>query len=107
MARWHGRVGYITTVETEPGIWEAKPVERTYSGDILSTSSRWSSSNQVNDNLNVSNRISILADSFAYQNFSKIKYVEFMDELWCVTNTEVQHPRLILTVGGVYNDKQT
>ena len=49
------------------------------------------------------NKISILADPFAYQNFSNIKYVEYMDALWNVESIEVQQPRLILNVGGVYN----
>jgi hypothetical protein len=30
-------------------------------------------------------------------------YVEFMGTKWKITNVEVQYPRLILSVGGVYN----
>lgn len=103
MAKWYGKVGYIVTRETEPGIWEPAVTERNYFGDLLSNVSKWSTSSKVNDDLNVANRISIVADPFAYENFSSIKYIEYMNALWEVSSAEVQYPRIILTVGGVYN----
>jgi len=103
MAKWYGKVGYVVDEETSPGIWKQIPEERTYFGDLLSGMSKWSSSGKVNDDLNVANKISIMADQFAYQNFSAIKYVEFMGSLWDVTTVEPQFPRIILTVGGLYN----
>lgn len=107
MAKWYGRVGYVETVETGPGIWEPSVTERHYFGDLLKYVSKWSTNtNSVNDNLNVANQISIVADPYAYQHFSSIKYVEFMDTMWLVTSSELQHPRIILTVGGVYNGPQ-
>lgn len=106
MAKWYGKVGYVTTVETDPGIYEQKVTERPYSGDLLRNISKWVPSDSVNDNLDISNQISIVADPFAYQNFSSIKYVEFMNAVWEVSSIEVQYPRLILTVGGVYNGER-
>ena len=107
MAKWYGIVGYVITTETEPGVWEPVVTERPYSGDLLKNISKWAvSSNSTNDDLNVSNQISIVADPFAYQNFSSIKYVEFMDTMWEVTSAEEQYPRLILSVGGVYNGER-
>jgi hypothetical protein len=107
MAKWYGRVGYVTTVETEPGIYEPEATERTYYGDLLKNVSKWApSTTSINDNLNVANQISIVADPYAYQHFSSIKYVEFMDAMWEVTSAEPQYPRIILTVGGVYNGPQ-
>ena len=107
MAKWYGRVGYVTTVETEPGIWEPEVTERQYYGDLLRNVSKWTANaNSVNDNLNVANQISIVVDPYAYQHFSSIKYVEFMDAMWDVTSVEAQQPRLILTVGGVYDGPQ-
>ena len=103
MAKWHGKVGYIITEEITLGEWVPQATERLYFGDVLRTTSRWSTSNKVNDDLNVTNQISIVADPFAYQNFQTIKYVEFMGALWDVTSVEIQHPRLILQVGGAYN----
>lgn len=106
MAKWYGKVGYMTTENTRPGVWEPKVVERPYSGDVLSNMVKRSETNKVNDDLNVANRISIVADPFAYENFSALKYVEFMGALWEVSTAEVQYPRIILTVGGVYNGKR-
>ena len=107
MAKWYGRVGYVKTVETEPGIWEPEVKERPYYGDLLKNVSKWATNtNSVNDNLNIANQISIVADPYAYQHFSSIKYVEFMGAMWDVTSVEPQYPRLILTVGGVYDGPQ-
>lgn len=106
MAKWYGKVGYITTVETEPGVYEPIATERPYYGDLLKNISKWVTSDGVNDNLNLTPQISIVADPFAYQNFSSIKYVEFMDTVWEVSSAEVQYPRLILSIGGVYNGER-
>lgn len=107
MAKWYGRVGYVETVEIEPGVWEPKVTERPYFGDLLKNVSKWvANTNSVNDNLNVANQISIVADPYAYQHFSSVKYVEFMDAMWDVTSVEPQYPRLILSIGGVYDGPQ-
>ena len=103
MAKWFGKVGYVTTEEKIPGVYTQVPEERRYYGEILTNTSKWSASNKINDDLTVSNRISIIADPFAYQKFRYIKYVEFMDTFWEVTNAEVQYPRIILSLGGAYN----
>lgn len=104
MAKWYGTVGYIETKETTPGVWKPEVTERKYFGDVLRNSSRWTAStDSTNDDLNINNQISIVADPFAYRNFHMIKYVEFMGAKWKVTSVDVQRPRLILTIGGVYN----
>ena len=61
----------------------------------------------INDNLNISNEFSIIADPFAYENFQNMRYIVFMGAKWKITSVEVQYPRLILTVGGVYNEQTT
>lgn len=107
MAKWYGVVGYAETVETEPGIWKDVITERKYSGDVNRNTNRWyGSSDSTNDNLSISNQLSILADPYAYQNFHSIKYAEFMGSNWKVTSVETRYPRLILTLGGVYNGEQ-
>lgn len=102
MAKWFGKVGYSITEETEPGIWEETIVEREYYGDMTSDRRKRQNSGEVNDDINLANVISIVADPFAYQNCSNITYVEIMGSNWKVSDVEVQRPRLILTVGGVY-----
>lgn len=115
MARYCGRIGYATSVEKtviengvtkSTGIWEDTIVERRYYGDVIKLSSRWDSSDHDLDNLSISNQISVVADPFAYHNFHSIKYAEYLGTLWKVTNVEVESPRLILTLGGVYNGEQ-
>jgi len=103
MAKFYGKIGYAETSETSPGVWTPGVTEKLYSGDIIKNSRRWQTGESINDDLVINNIISIVADPFAYQNFHAIKYIEWMGALWKVTNIEVQRPRLILTIGGVYN----
>ena len=106
MAKWYVKIGYAETVEIERGIHEEQITEREYYGELLRNTRRLESSSSINDNINVANEISIVADPFAYDNFHNIRYVEFMNAKWKVTSVEVQRPRLILAVGGEYNGEQ-
>lgn len=104
MAKFFGPIGYAIPTETRPGMWEDLIEERNYYGDIVRNTSRWTaSSDSTNDDLNINNQINIVADPFALNNFHAMKYVKFMGTAWKITNVEVQYPRLILSVGGVYN----
>lgn len=103
MARFYGVIGYGVSKETNPGIYEVQIKERQYTGDVLSRSWKFESSDNTNDDINISNRISIVADEFAYENSYAMRYVEFKGVRWKVSNIEVLPPRLILTLGGVYN----
>ena len=103
MAKFYGKVGYAETVEVEPGIWEERIVERDYYGDLTRASRKLQTSGSVNDDVNLANEISIVADPYAVQNFDSMRYIEFIGVKWKVVSAEIQHPRLILTTGGVYN----
>lgn len=103
MARYYGRIGYAETRETSPGVWEEVITERCYKGDVLRNSRRWENGESLNDNLVISNSISIVADDYAYSHLAFIRYVEWMGTLWKPSSMEVQRPRIILQVGGVYN----
>ena len=104
MSKWYGVVGYSETKEISPDVWTSNEcIERFYYGDVMKNHSRWDSKDQLNDDLRLNNTFSIIADAYAYQNFSRIKYVEYMGAKWKVTDVDVQTPRLILTVGGVWN----
>lgn len=105
MAKYHGVIGYVQTVETSPGVWEEQITERTYYGELVRNTSRFQSAGQLNDDINIANEISIIADPFANENFHAIRYVEWMGAKWKATNVEVRYPRLVLTLGGVYNGK--
>ena len=105
MARFRGVVGYAVTGPIEEGsdVWVETITERVYKGDITRNTRKLENGESINDNINVNNMISIVADAYAYQHFAYIKYVTWMGARWKVTNVEVQRPRLILTIGGVYN----
>lgn len=105
MAKFYGVVGYVDTQETAPGVYTEVATERKYYGDVLKNVKRYVSSEYLNDNLTVSNSISIMADAYAYDNFFAIRYVKWMGANWKVTDVEVQRPRLILSLGEVYNGK--
>lgn len=103
MAKYYGVIGYIETEETEPGVWVEQITERSYYGEQTRNTSKFQTSDSVNDDININNEISIVADPYAIQNFTSMRYVEIMDTKWKITNVEVKYPRLILSIGGVYN----
>ena len=103
MAKFYGKIGYANTVETKPGVYEEQIVERSYYGDLIRNTRRLQSADQVNDDINISNEISIVADPYATNNFHTMRYAVFMGTKWQISNVEVSYPRLILTLGGVYN----
>lgn len=105
MAKYFGKIGYEVLEKTAPGVHTPTIKEREYSGDLTRNTVRQESANQVNANVNIANTISIVADPFAYENFHAMRYAEFMGTKWRITNVEVQYPRLLLTVGGVYNGR--
>lgn len=107
MAKFYGSIGYVTTVETRPGVWEEQVTERNYSGDLLQNRHMVQNADQLNDNINIANEISIVADPYANGNFYAMRYVVFMGAKWKITNVRVAYPRLILTIGGVYHAPQT
>ena len=103
MAKWYGKIGYADNVEVEPGVWEDSIVEHSYYGDLNRNTRSLQNSGGINDNINLSNEISIVADPYASENFYKMRYVEFAGTKWKITNVEVKYPRLILFIGGVWN----
>lgn len=105
MARFFGAVGYGDSVENPPGsgIWVDQITEKEYYGDVLRDIRNSQPGDKVNNDISVNNSISIIADEFAIEHFFKIKYVNWAGVLWTVTSVEVRRPRLILSIGSVYN----
>lgn len=104
--RFAGAIGFAVNQEVKPGVWKDIITERTYRGNVVKASGRVETGDQINDNLNISNNISIIADPFAHENLFAMRYVTWMNTKWKVTNVEIQSPRLVLSIGGVYNDGQ-
>lgn len=103
MAKFYGAVGFVKTVESAPGVWTEQIVERKYYGNVISRT-RSLQSNGVNDNINISDEISIVADPFANENYFAIRFIEYMGAKWKVQSISVQFPRLNLSLGGLYNE---
>lgn len=101
--KFYGPVGYGFTEETAPGVWVASIVEYPYYGDVIRNSRKLDTGDKVNDDISVGNSISIVADAYANDHFFAMKYVKWAGVLWKISTVEVESPRLILRLGGVYN----
>lgn len=106
MVRFCGKVGFAETRETAPGVWEEFVIERKYKGEVLRNTRRWENGENLNSTLVVNHQISVLADSYVYSHFFNVRYIEWMGTRWAVSSIEVRRPRLLLTIGGVYNGPQ-
>lgn len=111
MARFAGKIGFLRTIEKDPvnhpSVYTEELTERTYYGDVFQNSKRWDQNGNLNDNLTISNRISIVADRFIRENLGAMKYVRWLGDTWKISNAEIQYPRVILTLGGQYHEPET
>ena len=103
MTRFHGKVGYGESIETSAGVWQDVITEFEYYGDVIRNTRRLLDDQKVNNDLNVGNSISIVADAYANEHFFAIRYVQWAGTLWRVSDVEVQSPRLLLRLGEVYH----
>lgn len=103
MAKFYGKVGYGENVESVPGVWKDELTEFPYYGDVIRNTRQLQQGEYLNNDLTVNNTISIVADEYANKHFFAIRYVEWAGALWTVSEVEVQSPRLLLRLGGVYN----
>lgn len=104
--RFSGVVGYGEfSTETLPGsgTWEPVITEVSYRGDVIRDIGRQDPADKLNNDLSVNNSISIVADDNALANFHNIKYVMWRGVRWTVSAVEARPPRLILSLGDVYN----
>ncbi len=103
MAKYSGVIGYAIHSETAPGVWEDQIVEKSYRGDVVLNQQRWQQTEGVNDNLNLDNSISVIADPYAYSNFGFMKYIVMNGKKWKITSLAINRPRIVLQIGGLYN----
>lgn len=101
MAKFFGIIGFADTEETSPGVWTGVK-ERSYYGNVISRGMQTIPSESINTNISITNKISILADPYAYENFSAMRYIKYMNAAWQIKSVEVKYPRLILNIGGLY-----
>ena len=104
MARYHGYVGYAIDVEAYPGVWEEQISEHEYFGDVLKNRINMQQGSIVNAKITISNSISIIADPFAFEHVYAMRYVTYLGKKWSILNVSIERPRIILTLGGLYNE---
>lgn len=106
MARFYGKVGFGQTEDQGNGVHQEIIEYRIYSGDVIRNNRGSQNDQKVNSDLRLTNTVSIVSDTYANEHFFAIRYVELAGNRWEVTDVEVQHPRLLLRLGGVYNGPQ-
>lgn len=104
MNRFYGTVGFVSTEESasSPGVFVEKVVEKRYYGEFLSGGYRRDDNQAINPNIQLSNRVSLLTDPYAFKNASYIAYVSIVGTKWAVSSIEYQGKRLICTFKGIY-----
>lgn len=103
MAKFCGVIGFAVSKETKPGVWTNEIVEREYLGDVIKNNRAWQSSDQANDNLNITDQISVMPDDFAMENSYAMRYVVYLGAKWKIASVSSPRPRLTLTLGGLFN----
>ena len=103
MARYCGEIGFSTSKKVAPGVYEDEITERKYYGDVTKDFRKNENSDKVVRDVDIRNIFSVVADPFAFENLSFIKYIKYLGIAWNVESVEVQYPRLIISVGGKWN----
>lgn len=103
MAKFYGAIGYVEETNPSVGVVVEKPIEKFYRGDLIRGKRTLEKGEGLNDDIGISNQISIVADPYAINHMFAMRYVKMYGAAWKVTSVDVEHPRLILTLGGVYN----
>ena len=106
MARWYGKIGFVGTRETSPGVYLPEATEREYFGDLIRAKRTAQTAEKMTDDLALSNQISILADPYVLSNLGWIRYATFGGSKWRVTSAEAVYPRVILEIGSLYNGEE-
>lgn len=104
MARFYGKIGFGITKEDKPGVYQLVITEKPYYGDVIKNHQSYEKGEGLNDNFNINSTFNILADKFAYENFGAMKYIEYLGVKWKIKTADLDYPRIILTVGGLYNE---
>lgn len=104
MPKCSGIIGYALSQETEPGVWTDSITEKKYYGEIVKDTRRIVDNNQINDDLNINNNISVVSNKFMLENLARMKYISFLKSKWKINNVEIKPPRIIITLGSIYNE---
>lgn len=101
--RYYGRIGFAVSTETSPGVMENKMVYKPYYGDVLYSLGYWQNK-EINDDIKMQNRISVICDDYIQDNLGYAKIIEFDNHFWKIQSFTLEYPRVIITIGGLYNE---
>ncbi len=102
MSRFYGAIGFARQEQTAPGVYSDTIVEKDYRGELIQNMVRWDSTDSVNDDMRISNTLSIIADPYSQNHISEMRYVVWLGKKWKITSVTVERPRLKLELGGLY-----
>lgn len=102
--RYYGLIGFGQTVNQDgDDMWREEITERPYMGDVVKRTYNMQSADKLTKDVQVNMQISIVADEFAADFMHLIRYAEWRGVRWQVVAVDPQFPRLVLSLGGVYN----
>lgn len=103
MAKWAGKIGFAETVKGDDDITRTTIIERSFKGDVLQDYRNWEDSEKINGNINISNRISVVAKDYMLTHLQYMRYVTWQGAKWRIKTISVAYPRVILLLGDLYN----
>lgn len=105
MSKWHGIIGFSTQERSSdhPSVVKNKLVEKPYYGEMDAYAKRWQNGTGTIDDLNVTAQLSVIMDQYLTQHIGEISYISWYGQKWKVTSVQPGHPRMIISIGGVYN----
>lgn len=103
MPRCSGFIGYSLAEETQPGVWTDNITEKRYYGEIVRDNRRISDQGQVNGDISINNNISVVSNKFMLDNLSFMRYITLANSKWKISSVDIKPPRIIITLGGLYN----
>lgn len=102
MSKFSGKLGFVTTVETEEGVYIEDRKEVPAKGFLRRITNRYNNSDSVNTNLRLSNEVSVLATPWMNHHLMDLRYVVWKGSKWEVQSVSIDPPRVTITLGGLY-----
>lgn len=103
MAKFYGNVGFAESKEDSKGNWVETITERKLYGDIKRNSYRYTQADKVIPDIVLVNTVELMADSYAVEHFSAIRYVEYKGTKWRAQSVLYDRPRITITLGEVWH----
>ena len=104
--KWSGKIGFADAREDEPSVYTEHITEHSYYGDVVDFGRQVQGGDKINEDVTLGNSLSVVCDPFAMNHLYAMRYATFMGQRWKVTNVKAQYPRLVLTLGGLWNGSE-